>query len=85
MKTFFERIQSNIAMHEPQFYNSAGDPLAYKMGVKHLSSAVYLGFAELIQDTLYIKKNFLLVDFDRQTLTQIFKGDKLTVTPLEEA
>ena len=85
MKTFFEKVQANIAVNEPQFYNTSGELIAYKLGVKHLSSALYLGFAEEIQGTLYVKKNFILVDFDRQTLTQIFKGDKLTLTPLEEA
>ena len=85
MKTFLEKVQNNIRIHEPQFYNSSGDPLAYKIGVKHLSSAIFLGFAQEVHGTLYVKKNFLLVDFDRQTLTQIFKGDKLTITPLEDA
>ena len=84
MKTFIATIKDKIAKGETLFYNSKGDKRAFQLCVKHLSSAVSLGYAILIQETLYILKPCLLVDFQSETVSRLDKGDKLTVTELKE-
>ena len=84
MKQFFETIREKISANEALFYNSSGNKDAYKLGVKHLSSALFLGYAYEHQGILYIEKDLTLVDFEREKFTLILKGSKLTITPLEE-
>lgn len=84
MNDFFETIRKKISANEPLFYNSSGNKYAFKLGVKHLSSALFLGYAYDHQGILYIEKDLTLVDFQTETFTLILKGSKLTITPLEE-
>jgi len=84
MKQFFETITEKISTNEPLFYNSSGNKYAFKLGVKHLSSTLYLGYAYEHQGILYIEKDLTLVDFEKEQFTLILKGSKLTLTPLEE-
>jgi len=85
MNDFFETIKEKITANEPLFYNDRGNKYAFKLGVKHLSSTLFLGFAYEHQGILYIEKDLTLVDFNKETFTLILKGSKLTITPLEEA
>ena len=84
MKLFFETIKEKIANNEPLFYNTSGDKQAFKLGVKHLSSTLFLGYAYEHQGILYIEKDLTLVDFEEEKFTLILRGSKMTITPLEE-
>lgn len=60
------------------FYNSSGNKIAYQLGVKHLSSAEYLGFADTLPNkSIRVKKTFLLVDFESGTISEIKKDTLL--------
>jgi hypothetical protein len=60
------------------FYNSSGNKIAYQLGVKHLSSAEYLGFADTLPNkSIRVKKPFLLVDFENGTISEIKKDTLL--------
>jgi hypothetical protein len=60
------------------FYNSSGNKIAYQLGVKHLSSAEYLGFADTLPNkSIRVKKPFLLVDFEKGTISEIKKDTLL--------
>lgn len=85
MNDFFQTIKEKIGNNEPLFYNSSGNKHAFKSGVKHLSSTLFLGFAHSHQNVLYIDKDLTLVDFENETFTLILQGSKLTITPLQEA
>ncbi len=66
------------------FYNGTGTKKAYQLGVKHLSSAEYLGFADRLPNgDLRIKEAFLLVDFEKNEIIQIQKGSLITLVKLE--
>lgn len=66
------------------FYNEAGTKKAYQLGVKHLGSAEFLGFAEQLPNgDLRIKKEFLLVDFEKNEIIKIQKGSHITPVKLE--
>lgn len=84
MNDFFETIREKITASEPLFYNSSGSKYAFKLGVKHLSSTLFLGYAYEHQGILYVEKDFTLVDFETKQFTLILRGSKLTLTPLEE-
>ncbi len=84
MNNFFQTIKEKISNNEPLFYNTSGSIEAYKSGVKHLSSALFLGYGHTHQGVLYVDQDFTLVDFNNQKFTLILKGSKLTISPLEE-
>jgi hypothetical protein len=84
MNNFVQTIKEKISNNEPLFYNTSGNKEAFKLGVKHLSSSLFLGFAHTHQGVLYIDKDLTLVDFETQSFTLILKGSKLTITPLKE-
>jgi hypothetical protein len=66
------------------FYNDAGNKKAYQLGVKHLSSAEFLGFADSLPNgDLRIKKELLLVDFERNEIIRIQEGSLITPVKLE--
>jgi len=66
------------------FYNDTGSKKAYQLGVKHLSSAEFLGFADQLPNgDLRIKKEFLLVDFEKNKIIKIQKGSLITPVKLE--
>ena len=83
MEKFFDTIKEKINHNEPLFYNTKGNPYAFKLGVKHLSSALFLDMAYEHQNILYVTKDFTLVDFEKETFTLILKGSKLSLIPLE--
>ncbi|MBE0497682.1 MAG: hypothetical protein IBX43_00400 [Campylobacterales bacterium] len=74
------REQILLAKHEGKelFYNSSGNKRAYQLGVKHLSSAEYLGFADTLPNkSIRVKKPFLLVDFENGKIVEIKKDTLL--------
>lgn len=83
MEKFFETISEKIANNEELFYNTSGNKYAFKLGVKHLSSALYLNIAHEHQNVLYITRDFTLVDFENERFTLITEGSKMTLNHLE--
>lgn len=66
------------------FYNTAGSKKAYQLGVMHLDSAEFLGFADRLPNgDLRIKKEILLVDFENSKIINIQKGACITPVKLE--
>jgi len=66
------------------FYNDTGTKKAYQLGVKHLSSAEFLGYADQLPNgDLRIKKELLLVDFEKNEIIRIQKGSLITPVKLE--
>ena len=66
------------------FYNETGTKKAYQLGVKHLSSAEFLGFAEQLPNgDLRVKKEFLLVDFEKNKIIKIQKDAHITPVKLQ--
>jgi len=66
------------------FYNGTGTKKAYQLGVKHLSSSEFLGFADRLPNgDLRIKKELLLVDFEKNEIIKIQKGSLITPVNLE--
>jgi len=66
------------------FYNSSGNKLAYQLGVKHLSSAEFLGYADTLPNgDLRLRKLLILVDFEKNKIIEIEKGSALTPMKLE--
>jgi len=78
MSEFFERIIRAKQEGNILFYNSCGSKKAYQLGVMHIGSADFLGFADTLPSgDLRIKKTFLLVDFENSEIKQIQKGSTL--------
>ena len=68
------------------FYNTSGSKTAYQLGVKHITSAEFLGYADRLPNgNLRIKKVFLLVDFENNEVIKIQKGSTLRPVKLENA
>ncbi len=66
------------------FYNSSGSKKAYQLGIKHISSAEYLGFADTLPNgDLYVKKDFLIIDFEENKVLEILKNMKIKPVALE--
>jgi hypothetical protein len=66
------------------FYNGTGNKKAYQLGVKHLDSAEHFGFAvRLPNGDLRIKKELLLVDFEKNEIIEVPKGACITPVKLE--
>jgi hypothetical protein len=79
-----ERILSAKQQDKTLFYNDTGTKQAYQLGVMHLSSAEFMGFAETLPSgDLRVKKEFLLVDFKKNEIVRIQKGSCITPVKLE--
>jgi len=66
------------------FYNTSGSKQAYQLGIKHISSAEFLGFADILPDgDLRVKKDFLLIDFEENKVVEILKNMKITPVALQ--
>jgi len=83
-------LLTSIALAKDQkkdlFYNSSGSKQAYQLGVKHISATEFLGFSDRLPNgDLRIKKDFLLIDFEKNKVLQICKGTKITPVKLQDA
>ncbi len=86
MSDIHETIKRAKQEHQALFYNNSGSKEAYQSGVKHISSAEFLGYADRLPNgDLRIKKIFLLVDFEKNEVIQIQKGSRISPIELEEA
>jgi len=77
-ETFKEQIKT---FQYPLFYNTSGDPRAFKLNVRHLSASSFCGLAQLIDGYIFPKSNIYLVDLKRETITLI--EEKLKLITLE--
>jgi len=84
MNNFLEEIARAKETDSDLFYNTTGSKQAYQLGIKHLSSAEYLGYAlRLPNGDLHIQKKLLLVDFKKNEIVEILKGSRLTPIALK--
>lgn len=86
MSDIYETIETAKKENVSLFYNTAGSKEAYQLGVKHINSAEFLGYADSLPNgDLRIKKVFLLVDFEKKEVIKIQKGSTLRPIKLENA
>lgn len=84
MPDIYETIEAAKKENIPLFYNNTGLKKAYQLGVKHITSAEFLGYADRLPNgNLRIKKVFLLVDFENNKVIKIQKGSTLRPIKLE--
>ncbi|KIM11101.1 MAG: hypothetical protein KU38_06650 [Sulfurovum sp. FS08-3] len=78
-KAFEEQIKN---FPHPLFYNTTGSPIAYKLGIRHLSAAPLSGLATLSNvGHIYPKAPIYLVDLEAQTIEEI--GDCIKLIRLQ--
>lgn len=65
------------------FYNSDGNPLAFKLCVKHLSFAKSLNYIELdFENRFKVLREFYLVDFEKEEIKKIKKDEIIELIEL---
>lgn len=74
---FENKIKKLIDSGADVFYNTSGDPKAFKMCIRHLSSAPYASLGFMINDEFIPKKPFYLVDLENETITEVFEKIKV--------
>jgi len=77
-ETFKEQIKT---FQYPLFYNTSGDPRAFRLNIRHLSASSFCGLAQLIDGYIFSKSDIYLVDLKRETITLI--EEKLKLIELE--
>jgi len=75
---FLEQIKS---YPHPLYYNSSGNPTAYKLGVKHILASVNDGLAIKAGEYLYLKDELHIVNFDNEEILVV--KDKIKYIELE--
>lgn len=81
MPDLIDFIRLAKAADKALFYNTSGSKAAYQLGIKHISSAEYLGFADKLPNgDLYVKKDFLLIDLEEKKVFEI--SSKMRITPV---
>ena len=66
------------------FYNTQGSKKAYQLGVKHINATEALGYTlSLPNGDLHARKDFLLVDFEKNEIIVINKGTRITPIKLK--
>jgi len=84
MTSLKEKLLALKKEDKPLFYNSSGNKFAYQLGVKHLSSAEFLGFADSLPNgDLRLRKLLILVNFEKNEIVEIKKGSRLKPIKLE--
>ena len=77
-----ENFKALIKSHEePLFYNSTGSTDAYKLCVRHLSSAMSAGLAKLSNGYMLPNDVLHIVDLERERITMV--SQKVKVIKLE--
>ena len=82
------RLLDDIALakqnNEELFYNNSGSKKAYQLGVKHISFSEDMGFSlSLPNGDLQIKKEFLLVDFEKNKIIKIYPKERISPVKLK--
>lgn len=77
-KTFKQTVKT---YPHPLFYNTTGNPTAYKLCIRHLSAAPSAGLAKLNQGYIYPKEVIHLVDLEAEKIEVI--QDKIQLIKLK--
>ena len=86
MSDIYKTIETAKKENMPLFYNNTGSKKAYQLGVKHISSAEFLGYADTLPNgDLRIRRAFLLVDFKKNEIIKIQKGCTIIPVKLESS
>lgn len=72
-----DEIKKLIGEGEHLYYNSNGNPEAYKLGVKHLSAAPMFREAMLLNGEIIPFKSIILVDFNKKEIIETDDNIKL--------
>lgn len=73
-----EKFKEEIkAYPHPLFYNSEGSTEAYKLCIRHLSSAMSAGIATLQNGYMYPKEVLHLVDLENEKIVMVKESIKL--------
>ena len=84
MNNFENKISLAKAETEDLFYNTSGSKKAYQLGIKHISATEHFGLTlSLPNGDLQVRKDFLLVDFEKNEIIKISKGQKITPVKLK--
>lgn len=86
MSDFIDSIHLSKKDKKDLFYNNTGSKQAYQLGVKHIASAEFLGFADTLPNgDLYVKKDFLLIDFEENKIHEISRNMRITPVTLQSS
>jgi len=77
-QTFKQKIKT---FQYPLFYNTSGDPRAFKLNVRHLSASSFCGLAQLIDGYIFPKSNIYLLDLEKESIELI--NEKIKLVELE--
>jgi hypothetical protein len=80
---FFKEIKKNINKDKDLFYNENGNKYAYKLFVRHLSFAENLGYGKIKGNKIKLKKEILLVDFEKLNFIKIGKDKEISIIQLK--
>ena len=84
MKKLLDEIALAKQKKEELFYNSSGSKQAYQLGVKHISFSETMGFSlSLPNGDLQIKKEFLLVDFEKNEIIRMCPRERISPVKLK--
>ena len=73
-----EKFKQQIKSSNKQlFYNTSGDPRAYKLNIRHLSASSFCGLATLVNGYIVPKSNIYIVDLEKETIKLIEEKIKL--------
>ena len=73
-ETFKEQIKNS---DKQLFYNTSGNPKAYKLHIRHLSASSFCGLAQLIDGYIFPKSNIYIVDLESETIELVKEKIKL--------
>jgi len=68
MQNFVNSIKDRITKGDILFYNTSGNPEAFKLCVRHLSYAEHIGLGSLRKGFFTPNSNVSLVDFDKEEI-----------------
>lgn len=73
-EAFKEKIKN---YPHPLFYNTDGSSVAYKLAIRHLSAASFVGLATKASGYLYPESELHIVDLENETIEVVTKEVKL--------
>ena len=73
-ETFKKEIKNS---NKQLFYNTSGNPKAYKLNIRHLSASSFCGLAQLIDGYIFPKSNIYIVDLEKETIELVENRIKL--------
>jgi len=84
MTNLEEQIMLAKDENKELFYNTQGSKKAYQLGIKHINATEALGFTlALPNGDLHVRKEFLLVNFEKNEIITITKGTRITPIKLK--